>query len=256
MGSGQPKLLLTGPDSYVVGEQIEPGLTVANSALQEIRIGDLIRSDAAVVVLIVFGGAAKQIPEDPFRGPLWCQDSFDDLAIQRALVASFKDSPVQFIPIAVPPIYSPDRYGYGNVFLAEEPGSNDFRQAFQTFVDLTEKSRESGLLPFDQVYYDPQGLVIRKPQDSSGPAAVQAPSWQGKLKWHLDPRKYGVPTLWILNGNGTVMREPFFGNQYAGDSVQVTYGFQELQQAVSTVLGDLVNDFDDSRSEPTPAPPL
>ena len=146
--------------------------------------------------------------------------------MQRALVHFCKGSPAQFIAIAVPPVYSPTRFGYRDIFLKGDPASPEYRQEVERFIDSTESQLQTGLLPYEEVYYDPQLSLLRK----------GASSWEGKLKWHLDMRKYGVPTIWLLDGKGTVLQEPFWGNEYASDPPTVNYGFADLKAAVEGYL--------------------
>src|SRR5690606_9415278 len=153
----QPRLVTSAPAGYQVGERIDPNTTVLERDRSTVRLVDLIRDDTQVAVLIIFGGALLQKPPEPFRGELWCRDSFDDLGIQRALVHYFKNQPVQFIAVAVPPVYGPDRYGYpDHVFLREPDTSSLYQQALSGFIDATESLRENSLLPFESIYYDPR----------------------------------------------------------------------------------------------------
>ncbi len=222
-GFAQPRLVTENPNSYVPGNRIDSAVTVLDREMNSVRLTDLIKPESKVVVLVLFGGGAVHTTS---RSPLWCADSFDDLAVQRALVHFCKGSPVQFVAVAVPPAYSPDRFGYKDVFLNGDRSSVEYRQEVQRFIEATESQRKIGLLPYDQVYYDPQLALMRK---GSSP-------WEGNLKWHLDMRKYGVPTIWLLDGKGTVLQAPFWGNEYASDPPHVNYGFADLKAAVEGYL--------------------
>lgn len=234
----QPKLIVSKPSSYVPGERIDPETWVLDARMKEVRLLGQLKPETRLVVLVIFGGGFKAIPEEPIRGPLWCQDSFDDLSVQRALVAEFAELPVQFIGVAVPPVFSPERYGFEeDVFLAQGTETSQFSEAFRSFVEATEKEVKTSLLPFDTVYYDPKARLTQN-RDSAdlGPQYGESYPWQGKLKWHLDPRKYGAPTIWLLSSTGEVLSEPFWGNDYDSDPPEINYGFYELKEAVTGAL--------------------
>jgi hypothetical protein len=233
--AGQPRLITRGKvESYRPGDRIDPEVFVLDANQQRVRLLDLLDPDARLVVLSILGGGAAAVPDEGARGPLWCADSFDDLAIQRALVGEFKDDPVQFLAVAVPPVYSPERYGYpDNVFLDRSEQSEDYRQAAQTFIETTEAARKSTLIPYAEVYYDPSfRLLFNSVYRKAGTGYGEVYDWQGRFKWEGDPRRYGVPTIWLLRPDGEVLREPFWGNEYGGDPPKVEYGFAELRSAV------------------------
>jgi hypothetical protein len=231
----QPRLVTRAPASFVVGERVDTGLFLLDREMNRVRLRELIDPQSKVVVLIFFGGSVNE----PLnrgrgsRGPLWCVDSFDDLAIQRALVRAFRQQPVQFIAVASPPVYNPQPYGYADVFLSTPDRSSDYLANTRQFIEKTEEQKRGGLLPFDRIYYDPKLRLLRRPSDSGGEDEF---SWEGRFKWHRDLRTYGLPTLWLLDSSGEVIREPFFGNDYDSEPPNIRYGFQELRQAVQEQL--------------------
>ncbi len=234
----QPKLVVSSPSSYVPGERIDPETWVLDAELRKVRLLDQVKPETRVVVLVLFGGGFRTRPEEPFRGPLWCEDSFDDLSVQRALVAEFAELPVEFLAVAAPPVFAAEKYGFQeDVFLAQGAETSEFAEAVRGFVKATEKEIETSLLPFDTVYYDPKARLTQN-RDSAdlGSEYGEIYPWQGKLKWHLDPRKYGAPTIWLLSATGEVLREPFWGNDYDSDPPEINYGFPELREAVSAEL--------------------
>ena len=234
---GQTGLSTKKPILYRVGEQIDPETFVLDSKMQPIRLIDLLQSQAKVVVLVIFGGAVREVPEGRFRGRLWCQDSFDDLAVQRAVVKEFKDRSVQFIPVAIPPIYNPLRYGYAeDVFLGQPEGSPEYLGEALAFIEATEKEFRSGLLPFSEVYYDLRFRLALRPGEQLAERHTRTGRWEGKLKWQKDSRKYGTPTLWLLSAEGRIVREPFFGNDYDAEPPNISYGFRELKEAIEELL--------------------
>ncbi|RPI28176.1 MAG: hypothetical protein EHM61_05975 [Acidobacteria bacterium] len=240
VASGQPRLQVEKPSGYQVGERIEKEVTVLDKDLQPQSLVSLIKPETKVLVLVGFGGIAARVPEGKFRGPLWCEDSFDDLAVQRALVAAFRHSPVQFIGVAVPPVYNPSAFGYSkNSFLGYSDTSPEFLADARQFVTGTEEQVARKLIPFDQVFYD---LKYRLGDKPSGPDATagygEIQPWQSKLKWHLDPRKYGLPIIWLIGPKGEVLQEPFFSNDYDSDPPQIMYQFQDLKAAIEKYLAD------------------
>ncbi len=223
---------------YQPGQRIDAATYVYDDELRPQALLDLVRdSSPRVVVLVVFGGGAARIPDDgPFRGPLWCQDSFDDLAVQRALVGRFAGEPVSFVAVAVPPVLAPGRYGYPkSVFLTRPEGSKAFQTAARAFVRATRRHQESGLIPFDRVYYDPAFRLLYDPEVMK---AEGRPShaWEGRFKACSDTRRYGVPTIWLLAPDGTVLVEPFRGNDYGSVPPEIHYGFRDLEEAIRRLL--------------------
>jgi len=227
---GQPRLQMEKPYGYQVGEKIENAVEVLDANLQAHSLFGLIKPETKVLVLVAFGGFAAKVPEGAFRGPLWCEDSFDDLAVQRALVAAFRHAPVQFIGIAVPPVYNPAAYGYSqDGFLSLADTSPEFTANAKRFVEGTLEQVKHKLIPFDQVYYDPKYRLAEK---------GEAPTWQGKLRWHLDPRKYGLPIIWLIGANGEILQAPFFSNDYDSDPPSIMYQFQDVKAAIEKYLVD------------------
>jgi hypothetical protein len=60
--------------------------------------------------------------------------------------------------------------------------------------------------------------------------------WQGMFKWHQDPRRYGAPTIWIMDGKGVVLTEPFWGNDYGSSPPHIYYGFAELKETIQRLM--------------------
>jgi hypothetical protein len=56
------------------------------------------------------------------------------------------------------------------------------------------------------------------------------------LKWPQDARIYGAPAIWFLGRDGTVLTEPFFGNDYDSEPPQINYGFSELTAEIERLL--------------------
>ncbi len=233
----QPRLIVPEPGSYLPGDRIDSATFLYDSEGRRVLLEDLFRPEHKAVVLCLLGGAAEGPPYGSRRGNLWCEDSFDDLALQRALVSFFEGQDVRFIAVAIPQVLSPGPEGQENIFLAA-PGNRDFPEKFSKFIADTEKERVSSLLPFAEVYYDPRGRLIlgSSALGDSAPGYGEIYGWQGKFKWHLDPRTYGLPSIWLLKGDGTVACEPFWGNDYDASPPQISYGYEEIKAAVEKLL--------------------
>lgn len=235
----QPRLVSKKPAGYQVGDKLDPDTFVEDKDLNRVRLLEAVKPDTRVVVLVIFGGAARPEPGGhSFRGPLWCLDSFDDISVQRALVETFKDQPVEIIGIAVPPVYSTAHEDYGrDVFLGKPDDSPEFQKAARLFIDTTEQQVKNGFLPFPTLYYDLKyRLGLNRSEYMPGPAYGPVSPWVGKLKWYQDPRKYGTPTIWILSGKGEILRPPFFGNDYDSSPPEINYGYKEVREAVEQAL--------------------
>ena len=235
---GQPRLIVPETGSYLPGERIDPTVFVYDSEGSKVRIPELFGTDNKVIVLSLMGGAADASSDSSRRGNLWCEDSFDDLAVQRALVAYFKGRPVRFAAVAIPDVLFPRAGGLDNLFLAGSQDDEAFVEKFSGFIENTEKERLSTVLPFESIFYDPRGRLILGDRilGKVPPEYGEVYDWQGKFKWHLDPRTYGLPAIWVLTGDGTVACEPFWGNDYDSSPPQINYGFEELRDAVERLL--------------------
>lgn len=234
----QPRLITETPSGYQVGDQVDGTTLLLDNEMRPRQLKDLIEPETKVVVLIIFGAGFATPPEGAHRGPFWCEDSFDDLSVQRALYSALKNEPVQFIPVATPPVYNPAPFGWeDNVFLDQPDESEAYKEAVRSFIAATERQVESGLIPFPKVYYDPKfRLAQNKKQRELGPGFGKIYDWQGKLKWSLDSRRYGTPTLWILDGDRTVLTEPLFGNDYDSDPPEINYEFRDTRELIEKWL--------------------
>lgn len=237
-GLGQPRFIVPESAGYLPGAPIDSDVEVWTAEGGKVRLLDLWDSDRQVVVLVLLGGASVGDEANSRRSELWCDDSFDDLAVQRAFVTWAENRPVGFVAVAIPDVLAPEADGSGNIFLEAPEDSAPFRKKFARFVEQTEKQRSSSLLPFDRIFYDPRGKLILG-EDSLGSVSEgygEIDDWQGKFKWHIDPRTYGLPTIWLLNGDGTIAGEPFWGNDYDSHPPRISYGFRELKDAVEALL--------------------
>lgn len=237
-GSSQPRLTTDASDSYRPGQRIYPATWVVTGSQERVRLLDLIDRATRVAVVIFFGGASAAPEADQFRTRLWCEDSFDDMAVQRALVHAFREQPVQFVPVALPPVFHSERFGYGDdTFLGQPAESTQYREAVARFIELTERERLRDVIPFEQIYYDPRFRATQnKSRRKLGPEYGPVEPWQGRFRWYLDARRYGTPTIWLLDASGKVLSEPFIGNDYDSDPPVVNYGFADLKAAIDQLL--------------------
>ncbi len=236
----QPRLITEAPGGYQVGERVDGATLLLDKDMRSHQLKDLIDPQAKVVAIIIFGAGFSTPPEGSQRGPFWCEDSFDDLSVQRALYHALKNQPVQFIPVATPPVYNPKAFGWpDNVFLDEPDESKAYQAAAREFIDATEEQIETGLIPFPTVYYDPKfRLAQNKKQHPLREGFGKIYDWQGKFKWDQDSRKYGTPTIWILSHDGTVLTEPLFGNDYDSDPPEIHYEFRDAMTLFEKWLAD------------------
>lgn len=233
----QPRMKTSTSLSYRVGDRVIPETTVYTQDLEARTLGELVETDTQVVVLILFGGSAPTAPGyHPLRGGIWCPDTFDEFPIYRALLRYFRDDPVQFIPVAVPPAYS-NIYGFEkDVFISRADDDPVYRQQVEKFIELTEETRETDILPFAQVFYDPRYRLAYDPKREMGPDYGPIYDWQGKFRWYRDPRKYTTPSLWILGSDLKLLREPFVGNNYNTDPPQIRYEYSDLKETIESLL--------------------
>jgi hypothetical protein len=198
------------------GEQIPSEAFVQDKDLNPRTLIDLCQNnpDAKVIVLYIYGGAVLKHPKR--LGGIWCPDSFEDLYILRFTYHKYKKAPVTFLPVACPPIYSSQYYGYEErVFLDEDEDSEKFKQSARAFIEKNEEIVASGLIP-TETFYDVRFRLLfnrsEKWQPGEGYGTIYP--WQGKFKPRAETQKYGTPTLWLLNREGVVLDQPFWGNMY------------------------------------------
>ncbi|HXK58532.1 MAG TPA: hypothetical protein PLP42_01440 [Acidobacteriota bacterium] len=236
----QPRLQLEKPYGYQVGDKIDADLTLLDKDLQPHSLLSLIEPQTKILVLVGFGGADAREPQSESGNPLWCKDSFDDLPLQRDLVAAFRQAPVQFIGVAVPPVYNPGLYGYSeDAFLGFPETSPEFLENAKRFIALTEEQVSRRLIPFPQVFYDLKFRLADRPPADPGPGYGKVYRWQGKLRWHLDPRKYGLPIIWLIGPEGEILQPPFFSNDYDSDPPSIMYQFSDVKTAIEKHLAHL-----------------
>ena len=225
------------PDCYRPGERVDPAVFFFDRRLQSVMLADRVEEYSKVLCLVIFGGAHAKKPADK-RGQLWCVDSSDDLAIHRTLYFNYADRGVTFVPVATPPVYSGNAYGYREeVFLVESEDSAAYQNAVRDFVEKTEVLKEDGTVPFDTLFYDPRFRLLDNANEHRHvPAYGPVYPWQGRFKWYQDGQRYGTPTIWLLDRHLLVLGEPFWGNVYEGVPVQINYTVRDVIEALERAL--------------------
>ncbi|MFH0943624.1 MAG: DJ-1/PfpI family protein, partial [Planctomycetota bacterium] len=220
--------------SYDVGETIDPEVEVEDAAGARHRLLSLPGEEDLVIVLFLFGGGGDR--REFHRAGIWCEDSMNELPLMRHMRARFRDRPVAFLPVACPPVFDEEQFGYPSGCFEES--SADHVAARAAFVKATRDAVDSGLIPFDTVYYDPGFKLMRGPDTAGAPseeAREEAPSWAGRFRARDEYQQYGLPTIWILSREGKVLMPPFRGNRYEKD-LTLIYTARELHTAISRAL--------------------
>lgn len=231
------------PITLRVGDRIPADAYVYDSDRRKHRITDLIDPHATVVVLEILAGAA--VPGTiSDRGGLWCEDTYNDMPLANFVYRRYAERPaVQFIPVVVPPVYH-GAYGYDRAaFMATPEGDDRFERAFARFIAATEPllrgPGRAGVIAYPRVYYDPKNrLLLNLTRTDLAPSAAYGRryGWEGCFKWPGDSQTYGTPTMWLLGGDGTVLRRPFFGNVYEGPPQHLRYTIRDVVKAIDARL--------------------
>ena len=223
---------------YRPGERVEASVSFLDRDQRLVTLADQVSEYGKVLFLAIFGGAHARKPADK-RGQLWCVDSSDDLSLQRTIYFNYVNEGVTFVPVATPPVYSGSSYGYpADVFLVEEEESPAYQSALAEFIVKTEALKEDGTIPFDPIFYDPRFRLLDNPNEHAHvPAYGPVHPWQGRFKWHQDHQRYGTPTIWLLDNQLRVIREPFWGNVYEAVPPQINYTVRDVMAALDLALG-------------------
>lgn len=222
---------------YQVGETIAPETFVYNRIGEKKRLLELVRPETKVIYLLLFGGASASAVET--YGGIWCNDSFNDMAISNYLNLKYRERGVTFIAVACPPVYSEEEYGFpGNTFLALPETSEAWQQAFESFVQTTYDLQNTHVIPFDKIYFDPKfRLMFNHKKLANGVAFSDSVfAWMGKLKPCSDKQSHSLPTIWLLSPNGKVLHEPFAGNRYGTSTQRINFTVREVETALENIL--------------------
>lgn len=219
------------PTSYVPGDRVE--VLVEDAAGEQLELRDIVSRWAGVkgVILYVMGGGGVQVRRD--RGGLWCEDTYNDLALMRRLVLDYAPEGIVFVPVMCPPVYHEERFGFDpGAFLGDE--GERYAASRREFVRASQAILESGLLPFERVWFDPRFRLLANP--AHGLPVGDAPAWQGRCKWYRDGQSYGTPTLWVLDADLRVYGEPFFGNNYEAEGGALRYTARDVSARLDRLL--------------------
>jgi len=222
-----------GVRSYQPGDIISKDVFVLDSDLQRYPLLDLVRErdSARVIVLYLFGGGSMRKQK---MGGIWCRDSFEDLQIPRYLHLKYNNELVKLLPVAVAPVYSTQYYGLPErVFLDEPDDSELFRESAMEFIDSTEQAAFDGFIPMEP-YFDVRNRLLFNRREDLAPGEGYGPvyPWQGKFRAEGERQKYGVPTIWLLNGEGEVLEPPFHGNLYHSDPYDIAYTILDIDAVI------------------------
>ncbi len=220
---------------YMTGEVVDPETFFLDAQQKPIKLLQVVKPETKMVVIIIFGGAYLTTTDK--HGGIWCEDSLDEFANLKAAANRWKDSGVQFVAVACPPVYS-DKYGYdSNVFLDEADESPKYKRAVEQFIERTEALRKDHTIPFEKVYYDPRFRLLWNGKEHSATAAYgRVFAWQGRFKWLKDEQRYGTPCIWFLDSKGKVLREPLYGNNYSAVPPKILFTYWELEGAIGESL--------------------
>jgi hypothetical protein len=225
-------------ESYRPGERVDGEVFFLDAEQRPVTLASQVGEETRVLYLNIFGGAYAEKPPDK-RGGLWCSDSVDDFSFQKSIYLNYADKGVTFVPVATPPVYGSERYGYPKeVFLVEPEDSPAYKKAVGEFIEKTEALKADGSVPFDVVFYDPRFRLLDNPREHRHvPAYGKVYPWQGRFKWREDQQRYGTPTIWLLDRELKVIREPFFGNVYEGVPLEIQYTVRDIVKALDQALG-------------------
>ncbi|MFQ5707341.1 MAG: hypothetical protein ACE5HO_07820 [bacterium] len=223
---------------FAVGDQIPPEVFVQDKSLQRLSLQDICqaKADASVILLFIYGGGFVHKPER--IGGIWCVDSFEDLYIIRYIKNKYAQDPVDFIPVACPPLYSSHYYGLKKrIFLDEPEESQEFQDSADAFVQKTEEVITNKFLPMP-TYYDLRFRLLfnRSEEWRPGEGYGEIYDWQGKFRANEETQKYGTPTLWLINSEGVILEKPFWGNLYHSEPFEIRYTVKDVDKAVARNL--------------------
>lgn len=189
-----------------------------------------------VTLLYIYGGRVPK--QDDRLGGIWCPDSFEDLHIVRYLHLKYQPEQLRILPIACPPVYSSQHYGFEQrIFLDEPDDSQKYQDGAAAFIDNTEKLFVEGLVPVPSYYDIRQRLLFNRREDlKPGAGYGMIHQWQGIFRGSGDTQRYGTPTIWLLDGNGKVLAAPFWGNYYHSDPFQIRYTVIDVDKAIEQNL--------------------
>lgn len=222
---------------YQVGEKIAEDVAIVHENGEPQRLLDLVTTETKLIYLVLFGGPSLNPRHS--EGGLWCEDSFNDMPISNFNYRKYAGQGVQFIPVVCPPVYHERRFGYEKgTFLQTPDDATKYKESFVEFVEATKKLQETRVIPFEKVYFDPRFRLMFNfnEVDDESEYIEKEVSWLGKFKPCGDSQRYSTPTIWLLSPEGEILREPFYGNRYAEDRLQILFTVREVDAAMTELL--------------------
>jgi len=226
------------PPCYAPGETIATEVYVYDAAGHRRRLLEMATPQTKVLYLLVFGGPTYNSARS--QGGLWCEDTFNDMPISNYLYLKYRERGVTFVPVACPPIYHAQTFGYdGNVLWSKPEGTLEWHAALANFIKATRALQENHVIPFDDLYFDPKFRLLFNfaKMGELPPLPERAPVWMGKFKPAGDQQCYSTPAIWLLSPNGEVLHAPFSGNRYAQAEQRLRYTARDLEDVLVQALG-------------------
>ena len=220
--------------SYDAGDMIDPEVEVEDADGVVHTLLSLRGEEDLVIVLCLFGGGGDR--EGFHRAGIWCEDSMNELPLLRHTQIRFQERSVAFLPVACPPALDEVQFGYPNGCF--ESSSADYAAARARFVTATQEAIDSGVIPFNEVYYDPSLRLMQRPVSAEltqASAGEKRPAWVGRFRARDEYQQYGLPTIWILSREGRVLMPPLRGNRYE-KNISLRYTARELHAAIERAL--------------------
>ena len=217
--------------AYQTGERIDSSVEVLDRDGQRVRLLETLGEDDRLLVVCMFGGGDRL--GKARRAGLWCEDSLNELPILRHAMARHGERGVRFVGIACPPIHDEERFGYPVGAHLSGASEEERRAAREALVESTESAIDSGVIPFDDVYYDVDFQLLHNL--SEHPRRADDPPWLGRFRDDGEHQLYGTPTTWVLGRDGEVMMPPFYGNNYEVDRA-LKYTARDVDLAIAAAL--------------------
>ena len=94
------------------------------------------------------------------------------------------------------------------------------------------------LIPFKTFYYDPRFRLLFNFHEmkTTSDYTDNDITWLGTCKPCGDSQRYSTPTIWLLSPEGTVLHEPFFGNRFAENRLEIKFTVRDVDKAIAELL--------------------
>lgn len=220
---------------YTAGSQISASVTVQDKTGNSHRLAQrILDSGHELNIVYLFGGGGMGHAQTNATGGLWCPDSFEDMHILRSLVNHYHDK-LGFFAIAIPPVYHMRQLGFTERSLLDgQRGEDSHQAAREAFIDSTEQAFARGTIPVAPLYDLEFNFLISDKQARLRKYADPPQPWHGAFRAKNENQQYGVPNLWLIDGQGKVLVEPFRGNVYRahGGDITINYTLTDVIAAI------------------------